>query len=78
MKASDLTDGSVLVADGASKSTRRRISIYSAYVRAQILSPTLSQVNSTQSMSAHCVFIGWPTKLLSGGAGKLPRSAPIQ
>jgi hypothetical protein len=22
-------------------------------------------------MSAHCVFIGWPTKLLSGGAGKI-------
>jgi len=25
-------------------------------------------------MSAHCVFIGWPTTLLSGGAGKI---APV-
>jgi len=25
-------------------------------------------------MSAHCVFIGWPTKLMSGGAGKI---APV-
>jgi hypothetical protein len=66
-----LTDGSVPIAVGASKSTTSRISIYFALSAAAISSLTLSRANGTQSMLAHCDFIGWPRKSLSGGVGKI-------
>jgi hypothetical protein len=63
-------DGSVRIAVGTSKSTTSRIGIYSALPAVAISSATLSQANNTQSMLAHCDFIGWATKLRNGGAGK--------
>jgi hypothetical protein len=64
-------DGSVRIAVGTSKSTTSRIGIYSALPAVAISSATLSQANNTQSMLAHCDFIGWATKLRNGGAGKI-------
>jgi hypothetical protein len=66
-----LTDGSVLVTVGASKSTTSRIGIYSASHAGAVSSSTLSRANGMLSILAHCDFIGLPTKLLSGGAGKI-------
>ena len=51
-----LTDGSVLVTVGASKSTTSRIGIYSASHAGAVSSSTLSRANGMLSILAHCDF----------------------